>query len=104
MPGAIAGHVGSSGLLGARFAQSVRHSGSLRLAGYAASVASRLDALSPRGVRRRTLSILNCVIELPSSVYPGEPVRPHLLDARLSAALQNAPSSVGVIYGETARY
>src|SRR5215470_17823674 len=45
---------------------------------------------------RRTLSILNCVIELRSSVYPGDPLRPRPLDARVSAALQNAPWPVGL--------
>src|SRR5215813_1154871 len=43
-----------------------------------------------------TLSILNCVIELRSSVYPGDPLRPRPLDARVSAALQNAPWPVGL--------
>src|SRR5215475_884201 len=55
---------------------------------------SAVHLLSP--VVRRTLSILNCVIELRSSVYPGEPLRPRPLDVRVSAALQNAPWPVGL--------
>src|SRR5262244_2714973 len=42
-----------------------------------------------------TRSILNCVIELRSSVYPGEPRRPRPLDVRVSATLQNAPTPMG---------
>src|SRR5215470_5599282 len=42
-----------------------------------------------------TASISNCVIELRSSVYPGEPLRPRPLDVRVSATLQNAPTPMG---------
>ena len=42
-----------------------------------------------------TLSILNCVIELRSSVYSGEPLRPRPLDVRVSVTLQNAPTPMG---------
>src|SRR5215467_9076901 len=54
---------------------------------------------------RRTLSILNCVIELHGSVYPPEPIRTRPLDARVSAALQKAPASGGTnIRRDVARF
>src|SRR5215467_10104948 len=52
-----------------------------------------------------TLSILNCAIGLHGSVYPPEPIRSCSLDARVSAALQKAPASVGTnIRRDVARY
>jgi len=46
-------------------------------------------------LRRLTLSILNCVIRLRSSVYPGQSVWPHPRDVWLSDHLQALPWPVG---------